>query len=316
MTDRDLDRHRVFAAKGLYRVAVTGASGLIGSALVPFLSGGGHTIHRLVRSTVATSTDILWDPTANRIDAAALEGVDAVVHLAGENIATRWTAQQKARIRDSRVMGTRLLSATLASLRTKPRVLVAASAVGIYGDRAAEILDESSPPGGGFLAGVVREWEQAAEPARRAGIRVVNTRFGVILSPKGGALAKLLLPFRLGVGGKIGSGRQWMSWIALDDVVGALQFAIFSQSLAGPVNTVAPQPVTNEQFAHTLGQVLHRPSMATVPELAVKLMFGEMGKETVLASQRVLPRALQSAGFTFRHAELGEALRYELTRNA
>ena len=312
MTATDLDRHRAFSSKGLYRIAVTGASGLIGSALVPFLIGGGHTVHRLVRARPAAPTDIMWDPTGGQVNAASLEGMHAVVHLAGENIATRWTAQQKAKIRNSRVEGTRLLARTLASLRSKPKVLVAASATGIYGDRGDEILDESSTPGADFLAVVGREWEQAAEPARDAGIRVVNTRFGVVLSPKGGALAKMLPPFRLGVGGKIGSGRQWMSWIALDDVVGAIHFAAFTDSLAGPVNTVSPQPVTNEQFAHTLGQVLHRPSLAAVPEFAVKLMFGEMGKATVLASQRALPRKLQSAGFSFRHPELGQALRYEL----
>jgi uncharacterized protein (TIGR01777 family) len=312
MAATDPDRHRAVSAKGLYRVAVTGASGLVGSALVRLLTGGGHTVHRMVRSRPTAPTDILWDPARGQLDAASLEGVDAVVHLAGESIATRWTAQHKAMIRSSRVEGTRLLATTLASLRAKPKVLVSASATGIYGDRGNEVLDESSTPGADFLATVGREWEQAAEPARDAGIRVVYARFGVILSPKGGALAKMLPPFQLGAGGKIGSGRQWMSWIALDDVVGAIRFAIFTDFLTGPVNTVAPQPVTNEEFARTLGQVLHRPSFATVPEFVVKLMFGEMGRATILASQRVLPRRLKSAGFTFRHPELGEALRHEI----
>jgi uncharacterized protein (TIGR01777 family) len=314
MTASDLDRHRAFSAQGLYRVAVTGASGLVGSALVPFLANGGHTVHRLVRSRPTGAMDIAWDPSRRQVDAGRLEGLDAVVHLAGENIAARWTPQQKARIRSSRVDGTRLLATALASLRNKPKVLVSASAIGIYGDRGDEILDESSAPGSDFLSAVAREWEAAADPARQAGIRVVNLRFGVILSPKGGALAKILPPFRLGAGGKVGSGRQWMSWIALDDVLGVIQFAIFTDSVTSPVNAVAPQPVTNEQFAHTLGQVLHRPSFASVPEFVVKMMFGEMGKATVLASQRVLPRKLQSAGFTFRHPELAEALRYELEK--
>lgn len=238
------------------------------------------------------------------------EGPDAVVHLAGENIArARWSERQKALIRDSRVKGTRLLCDLLARYSPPPKALVCASAVGYYGDRADEILKEESAPGSGFLADVCREWEAATQPAVERGIRVVNLRIGIVLSPMGGALAKMLTPFKLGVGGTIGSGRQYMSWIALDDVVGAIHFALTNESLHGPVNAVAPNPVTNREFTHTLGRVLSRPTLFPMPAFAARLVLGEMADALLLASARVEPAQLLASGFTFRHPDLEAALR-------
>ncbi|HEX7242851.1 MAG TPA: TIGR01777 family oxidoreductase [Longimicrobiaceae bacterium] len=295
------------------RVAVTGASGLIGSALVRALRAEGRRVVRLVRSRPQPgSGDVAWDPERGEIDAAGLEGVDAVVHLAGENVAQPWTAEAKRRIRESRERGTRLLARALAGLSDRPGVLVSASAIGFYGDRGDETLDESSGPGGGFLAEVCEGWEAAADPARDAGVRVVHPRIGVVLTPQGGALAKLLVPFRLGVGGKVGSGRQWMSWVALEDVVEALRFALREDALSGPANLTAPSPVTNEEFTRVLGRVLHRPTLFAVPGAALKLVMGQMAEEALLAGQRVLPRALLDAGFEFRHPELEGALRAAL----
>ena len=313
VTAADLERHARFADRGTLRVAVTGATGLIGRTLVGFLATGGHEVRRLVRSRSAMRPgDVYWNPAAGEIDASGLDGLDAVVHLAGETVSERWTAAHRRAIRESRVQGTGLLARTLAALSRPPKVLVSASAVGYYGDGGDRELDESSPPGTDFLAGVAREWEAAAAPAAARGIRVVHPRSGVVLSAGGGALARLLPPFKLGAGGKIGSGKQWMSWIALDDVVGALHFLLFTDSLAGPVNVTSPNPVTNAEFGRTLGHVLHRPALATVPALALRLMYGEMADTMLLAGQRVLPRKLQAAGFTFRHPELEEALRWEL----
>ncbi|SOD04078.1 hypothetical protein SAMN05216486_1232 [bacterium JGI 053] len=297
------------------RVAVAGASGLLGSALVRRLAADGHTVLRMVRRAPRGADEVRWDPTAGRVDAAALEGVNAVVNLAGENVAERWTPARKARIRESRAGATRLLATTLAGLKRKPRVLVNASAVGLYGDRADERLDETSAAGGGFLAEVVREWEAAAEPASAAGIRVVLPRFGVVLSARGGALAKMLTPFRLGAGGTLGSGSQWMSWISLDDAVALMELAIHDERLTGPVNAVAGA-VTNQQFAHTLGHVLNRPSLVPVPAFALKLAFGEMAGETILASQRAEPRVLTQLGYSFVHPELEGALRAALAEDA
>jgi uncharacterized protein (TIGR01777 family) len=290
------------------RVAVAGASGLLGSALVRGLAADGHAVLRLVRRAPRGADEIRWDPAAGTVDAAALEGVDAVVNLAGENVAERWTEARKARIRASRAGATRLLATTLAGLRRKPRVLVNASAVGLYGDRGEERLDETSAPGGGFLAEVVREWEAATEPASAAGIRVVLPRFGVVLSARGGALARLLTPFRLGAGGPIGGGSQWMSWISLDDAVALMELAIHDERFSGPVNAVAGA-VTNRQFVHTLGHVLNRPAIVPVPGFALKLAFGDMAEETILASQRTEPRALTQLGYSFIHPELEGALR-------
>lgn len=296
------------------RILVTGASGLIGSALVPALAGAGHDVLRLTRGAGRRRAGtVLWDPAAGTIDRAALEGLDAVVHLAGENISTgRWTAEKKARIRDSRVEGTRLLTTALAGLDTPPHTLVAASAIGFYGHRGRDEVDEDSAPGAGFLADVCREWEAATAPAVQRTIRVVQLRIGVVLSSDGGALASMLTPFRLGLGGPVGSGNQYMSWIAIDDVVAAVQFALTTTALAGPVNAVAPQPVQNREFAQTLGRVLGRPASVPFPAFAVRALFGEMGEELLLSSTRVIPHRLQEAGFTFRFPTLEPALQHLL----
>ncbi len=296
-------------------VAISGASGLIGGALAAALTRAGVSVVPLVRRRAAGSSGVYWDPERNTIDSASLEGVGAVVHLAGAPIAERWSAAHKKRIRESRVQGTRLLATALAGLTRPPTVMVSGSAIGIYGSRRGdEVLDEGSKTGGDFLADVSQEWEAAAEPAAAAGIRVVNTRTGLVLSPNGGVLAKLLLPFRMGAGGRIGSGRQWFSWIALEDAVEGLSFMMREASMQGPVNLVAPNPVTNADFTQAVGRVLGRPTIATVPAIAVKLALGEMGENTVLASQRVMPQRLLAAGYRFRHPQLEEALRYELGR--
>ena len=295
------------------RVAITGASGLLGSALAVRFREDGGTVHRLKRGTRALDPDIAWNPDADTIDAAGLEGVDAVVNLAGESILQRWTEGRKRRIRESRVRGTALLARTLAGLRQPPRVLLSASAIGIYGDRGEEELDERSSAGSDFLASVAREWEQATEPARAAGIRVALLRTGVVLSRHGGALAKMLLPFRIGIGGRIGGGKQWMSWIALADWIRATLFLLSSGALAGPVNLVAPNPVPNQVFAKTLARVLSRPALAPVPSGAIGLLFGEMGRATILASQRIHPRRLLEAGFEFEYPTLEGALREEMS---
>jgi uncharacterized protein (TIGR01777 family) len=315
VTAADLERHARFADRGTLRVAVSGATGLIGRALTSFLTTGGHEVRRLVRSRASLGDgDVYWNPAAGEIDASSLDGLDAVIHLAGETVSERWSAEHKRAILDSRLQGTGLLARTLAALPHPPKVFVSASAVGYYGDGKDREIDESGPAGSDFLAGVARQWEEAAAPAAARGIRVVHPRFGVVLSAGGGALERLLQPFRLGAGGKLGNGKQWMSWISLDDAIGALHFLLFTESLVGPVNIVAPAPVTNAEFARVLGHVLHRPALATVPALALRLMFGEMANTMLLAGQRVLPRKLQRAGFTFRHPTLEEALRWELGR--
>jgi uncharacterized protein len=297
-------------------VAITGSSGLVGTALTDALEANGQLVKRLVRRPVRDQeNEIRWDPEENSIDAAALDGVDAVVHLAGESLAAhRWTAAFKQRIRDSRLRGTQLLSETLARLTTKPTVFISASAVGFYGDRGDEPLDESAGPGSGFLADVCRDWEAATGAARDVGIRVVNLRLGVVLSPKGGALAQMLTPFKLGAGGVIGNGRQYLSWIAIDDLVAAIRFALRNDLLAGPVNAVAPSPVTNREFTTALGRVLGRPTVMSMPAFAARLAFGEMADEMLLSGARVEPRKLTAAGFTFQYPELEPALRSLLGR--
>ena len=294
-------------------VAVTGSSGLIGSAVVGFLTTKGHQVARLVRRAPRGSGEVQWDPAEGLRDLSRLEGVDAVVHLAGENIASgRWTPRRKAEIRRSRVEGTRRLCESLARIARPPKALVSASAVGFYGDHRDEILREDSPPGTDFLAEVCREWEAATEPASRAGVRVVQLRFGVILSPAGGALKKMLLPFRLGMGGKIGNGAQFMSWITLDDAVGAVHHVLTTESLVGPVNAVAPTPVTNAEFTRILARVLRRPALAPMPAFAARLAFGEVADALLLASARVVPTRLEGSGYRFRHPELDGALRHLL----
>jgi uncharacterized protein len=296
-------------------ILVTGASGLIGTALVSSLTSNGHGVTRLVRGQPRSGEKAArWDPMAGTIDASALEGADAAVHLAGENIAERWTAAKKVRIRDSRVKGTQLLCETLARLSSPPQVLVSASAIGYYGDRGEEILSEESPPGRGFLSEVCRAWEAATEPAQRQGIRVIQLRMGVVLSPAGGALAKILPPFRMGLGGVLGSGRQYMSWIALDDVVGVIQHAIVTDALQGPTNAAAPRAVTNQEFTKTLGKVLGRPTVMPLPAFAARLMFGEMADELLLASARIQPTKLLASGYRFRYPELEDALRHLLAK--
>ena len=313
LTAQDLATHAAYAGPPL-RVAVSGSTGLVGSALIPFLTTGGHRVTRLVRSPPPHAEDeVGWDPTGGSIEAARLEGVDAVVHLAGENIAAgRWTAATKVRITESRVRGTQLLCESLARLRQRPKVLVCASAIGYYGDRGATTVDEGSTPGQGFLADVCRAWEAATAPAIDAGIRVVHLRLGVVLTAAGGALAKLLLPFQLGAGGRLGSGNQYMSWIVIDDVIGAILHSIRTDTLRGAVNAVAPQPVTNLDFTTTLGRVLRRPTLLPVPAAAARLAFGEMADEMLLASTRVAPTRLTAMHYTFRYADLEAALRHTL----
>jgi uncharacterized protein (TIGR01777 family) len=293
-------------------VAVSGATGLIGTALVEHLRASGARVRRLVRPGRAGPDDVEWDPMRGVLAPNALDGVDAVVHLAGEPIAQRWSAEKKKAIRESRVRGTELLARRIAESERKPRVLLSGSAVGIYGDRGDETLDEESAPGTDFLAGVVREWEGATRAAADAGVRVAMLRTGLVLSPKGGALERLLLPFRMGVGGPIGSGRQWMSWISLHDHVRAVAYAMETETLSGPVNLVAPNPVTNAEFAITLGRVLTRPALVPVPGFALELMYGEMARATILSGQRVLPKVLVRTGFEFAHPALEQALRFEL----
>jgi uncharacterized protein len=294
------------------KVVITGASGLIGSALGPALTADGHTICRLVRGP-ATGAESRWDPDHGMLDPDALDGADAVVHLAGESIADgRWTANRKARIRDSRVRGTALLAHSMATRDRKPKIFISGSAVGFYGDRGDELLDEGSGQGHGFLAGVCREWEAATRPAADAGVRVVNTRIGVVLSGRGGALPKMLPAFRLAAGGPIGMGSQHMSWVAIDDVVGAIQHLLLVDTVVGPVNLVAPNPATNDEFTRTLGRVLRRPTLLRVPASVLRVVLGEMADELVLASTRVRPGRLLDSGYRFRHPDLEAALRHVL----
>lgn len=312
MTIDDITAHARYQGNSM-KILVSGASGLIGAALAPFLTTGGHTVSRLVRAQPRTGEgEILWDPNRGVDDRNKLEGFDAVVHLAGENLIGRWTADKRQRIRDSRVIGAKTLCETLAQLAAPPRVVVSASAIGYYGDRGAEVLTEESPVGTGFLAGVCREWEEATHPAVERNIRVVTARIGVVLNPTGGALAQMLLPFRFGLGGVIGSGEQYMSWIALDDVIGAIHHALITDTLRGPVNVTAPQPVTNREFTTALGRTLRRPMLLPLPAGVIRTALGEMADELLLSSARVEPRRLQETTYPFRHPELGGALRHML----
>jgi uncharacterized protein (TIGR01777 family) len=292
-------------------VAITGASGLIGSALAESLRANGHRVLRFQRGGVTAGDTIGWDPEAGRIDAPALEGLDAVVHLAGEGIGEhRWTDEQKRRIRDSRVRGTAVLAAAVASRERKPGVLESGSAIGYYGDRGDELLTEDSPPGTDFLARATVAWEAEAAPAAEAGVRTVFARTGIVLDAHGGALKQMLPPFKLGLGGRQGSGKQWMSWIALADEVGAIRFAIENEALRGPANFVAPNPVTNAEFAKTLGRALDRPAILPTPLLPLKLRYGaELVDTLLMGSQRVAPTRLQAAGYRFGFDTLEAALR-------
>ncbi|HYH11531.1 MAG TPA: TIGR01777 family oxidoreductase, partial [Thermomicrobiales bacterium] len=297
------------------RIAITGSSGLVGRRLVNALRADGHEVIRLVRTMSTAHDEIFWNPDRSMIDAASLEGVDAVVNLAGVSIfGARWTERRKKAIRESRVNGTDLLARSLSGLSRRPRVLVSTSAVGYYGSRGTEMLTEESAPGDGFLAGVVRDWEAAATPAAEAGIRVVHPRFGVVLAHEGGMLPLVALPFRFGVGGPLGNGRQYMSWIGLADLVELLRQAIADEALQGPVNAVAPDAVTNAEFSATLARVLGRPSFLRLPERVMRLAGGQLADELILVSQRVVPAKLLEQDFQFSYPTLDRALRHELGR--
>lgn len=290
------------------RVLISGSSGLVGTSLKRSLESDGHEVYSLVRREPRGSGEICWSPGGEGLDTHGLK-VDAVVHLAGESIAEgRWNEAKKARIRDSRVVGTRALCEAMACMAEKPKVIVCASAIGYYGDRGDAVLTESASSGDGFLPDVCRQWEDAAEPARAAGIRVVSLRIGVVLSKDGGALSKMLLPFRLGVGGKIGDGGQYMSWVSLVDLVSMTRFAIDDEELSGPVNAVAPGAVTNLEFTKALGRALGRPTLFPLPAFVARLALGEMADDLLLASIRVEPALLKERGFQFEHPEIDDAL--------
>ncbi len=294
------------------KVAVTGTSGLIGSSLVSLLSKEDITVCKILREK-QTDNEMSWKPENGDWDTAFTDGIDGIVHLAGENIATgKWTEEKKEKIRSSRIEGTKKLSEQVLKLQPPPSVFVCASAVGFYGDRGTEILNEDSSRGSGFLSDVCIDWEEATKEVSNAGIRVVNSRFGMVLSNAGGALAKMLTPFKMGTGGKIGNGKQYMSWVAIDDVAGAIYHALITDSLKGPVNVTSPNPVTNKEFTKTLGRVLRRPTIMPMPAFAARLTFGEMANELLLASTRVEPKKLLDAGYHFQYPELEDALRHIL----
>jgi uncharacterized protein len=289
------------------KILVSGSSGLLGTALLPALRTSGYEVECLVRGAASGTERIAWDP-ARPLAPESISGFDAVIHLAGESIVGRWTEAKKRRIRESRVQGTRNLAEALAAARQRPRLLISASAIGYYGDRGNETLREESSPGTGFLPEVCREWEAATEPVARAGIHTVQMRFGVVLSASGGALQKMLTPFRMGVGGNMGNGRQWTSWVDIDDLVGAVQHVIKTEVLQGPVNVVAPNPVQNAEFTKTLASVLSRPAIFPMPAFAARLVFGQMADELLLASQRVEPTKLMASGYVFQKPVLRVAL--------
>jgi len=295
------------------RIAITGASGLVGPPLVEWLTSAGHTVLTVGRGGGSGARpDVRWSIEDGSIEEDKLSGVDAVIHLAGANISERWTDEHKRRIRESRVKGTDLIARTVAALRPRPAILVSMSAVGIYGNRGDEALDETSRLGTGFMPDVARAWEAAADPARDAGVRVVHPRMGVVLNRHGGALERMLPFFSLGLGGSVAGGRQWMSWVARTDAVRGLQFLVEHPQLSGVVNLTSPEPVRNADFTRHFAAALHRPALAVVPGIVIRVLYGEMGMETVVGGQRVLPQALLAAGFVFSDPELGRALRHEL----
>ncbi|MBZ4399678.1 MULTISPECIES: TIGR01777 family oxidoreductase [unclassified Myxococcus] len=316
VTLTDARRHAAFADQGPLRVAVTGASGLIGSALLPLLTTGGHQVQRLVRGRAdASRHEVAWAPDKGQVDTDALEGVDAVVHLAGANVAgKRWSPEYKDAILKSRSEGTLTLAEALAKMKKKPRVLVCAAGSGIYGDRGDEPLTEESAPGTGFLADVCRVWEAATAPAEAAGIRVVHLRIGPVLDARDGALAKMLPAFLAGGGGPIGSGRQWMGWVSMEDILGLIHFSLFTPAARGPINAVAPGAVRQADFARTLGRVLRRPAFLPMPAAVIRTLFGQMGQEALLSGARVLPNAAERLGYAFLFPELEGALRFTLGR--
>jgi uncharacterized protein (TIGR01777 family) len=296
------------------KIVLSGANGLLGGALIPSLKSGGHQVKRLVRqSGPAFGEEVAWDPAAGNIDRDGLEGQDAVIHFAAEPVAGRWNDEKKRRIRDSRVGGTAVIAEALSKVEAPPKVLLSASAIGYYGDRGQERLSEDAAVGQGFLAEVCRDWEAATEPAKRRGIRVVNMRIGIVLTPDGGALAQMLTPFKLGVGGKFGAGTQYMSWIALDDILGAVRH-LLSADIEGPVNLTAPNPATNAEFTKAMGKVLSRPTFFKVPAFAARAMFGEMANELLLGGVAALPTKLLESSYVFGYPELEGALRHLLGR--
>jgi uncharacterized protein (TIGR01777 family) len=321
-------RHRLiagdFADRDRYggnsmKVLITGSTGMIGSALIPLLTTQGHTVTRLVRPKTKVSSTLTgpsinkleWDPRAGRLDVKAIDGFDAVINLAGDSIAGgRWTPEKKRELRDSRIVGTRLLADTLTKTIQKPKVFLSASAIGFYGDRGSETLTEDASKGKGFLSDLAEEWEVATSSASEAGIRTVNYRIGVVLSTKGGALKQMLLPFQLGAGGRIGSGKQYFSWITLEDVCGAMLHALSTDSISGPLNATAPNPVTNNEFTKALGKVLFRPTLIPIPTPGLELLFGaEMADEVLIAGQKVVPAKLQGTNYQFRQTQIEPALR-------
>jgi len=296
-------------------IAVSGATGLVGSAICRRLKASRARIYKVTRRQMGALNDIEWSPSTGIINPERLNDVDAFIHLAGENIATgRWTAAKKSRIRNSRLDGTRIIAETLASLDEKPSTLVCASAIGFYGDCGDRVLGESSESGAGFLAEVCRDWEAAAKPAMDAGIRVVNLRIGVVISRDGGALPQMLTPFRMGIGGRIGNGQQYWSWVSIDDVVGAIEHCVAHPEIHGPVNCVAPNSVTNLEFTKTLGKVLSRPTIFPLPGFAARLALGQMAEDLLLASTRVVPGRLMETGYTFLQPDLKQALQTEITQ--
>jgi uncharacterized protein (TIGR01777 family) len=311
----DLEMASRYGAVRPMRFLISGASGLVGRSLVPFLQSQGHDVIRLVRHKPRTPDDVFWDPSKGVLDLAPVKVIDAVIHLAGEAVAGgRWTAARREAIRASRVVGTRTLVTAVDRLRHRPFVFITASATGFYGDGGEQMLREEDHRGNGFLAEVCEAWEREAAVARGFGIRVVKLRTGIVLTPAGGALAKMLPVFRAGLGGRLGNGRQWMNWISIDDLVGAFYHAVLDQRCSGPVNAVAPEPVTNAEFTATLARVLRRPAILPVPGAALSLVFGAMADETLLSSARVVPAKLLGAQFWFRHERLEEALRHVLGR--
>ena len=297
------------------KILLSGASGLIGSALQIHLRAQGHTVYRLVRNPPRSTLEIFWNPETGLLDATSIEGMNACIHLSGENVGDgRWTKEKKKRLRDSRILSTHTLVKKILSLKNPPSHFLVASAIGFYGDRPGEILNEESAAGQGFLPALCQEWEQTSTPLISQGIRVVYLRFGIILSSKGGALAKMLTPFKMGLGGMIGNGKQFLSWIALEDAVRAIDFLLHHPSLQGPINLATPQAVTNKEFTESLGKCLHRPTWLSVPAFATKLAFGEMAEGLLLASTQVVPEKLEQAGFNFLHPTLLEALQFLLKK--
>jgi len=297
-------------------ILISGAAGFIGTHLTEAFADLGHNVIILSRSAKSTKHNVInWKPESGKLDLSGITDLDAVVHLAGESIAGRWTEEKKARIKNSRVKGTELLAEALGGLNKKPEVLISASAIGIYGDRGDEALTETSPPGDGFLSEVGVKWEEATEPAKEAGIRVCNIRIGLVLGNGGGALEKMILPFKLGLGGKIGGGGQYWSWISIDDLVGIIIYLMNNNNLEGPVNAVSPNPLTNSEFTSALGKALNRPAIIPLPAFAARGLLGEMAQETMLSSTRVIPKKLLDAGFKFKYAELDDALSGILTTN-